>query len=95
MLSSVHLALTVSYLSTFFSFKRVFDECDESLAAGLFVDLVHREKIDVVLGPPCSNSKFGSPVIFISVTYHTLALLSVVRLSLSYSVSQSKRRNMF
>lgn len=41
-----------------FSFKWKFDESDESLAAGVFIDLVMKEKVDIVIGPPGSNSKY-------------------------------------
>lgn len=52
----MHGSLTLDFFVCS-SFFWQYDECDEVLAAAFGVDMLGNGKVDVILGPPCSNSK--------------------------------------
>lgn len=35
-----------------------FDQCDEGVATGMAIDLLKKERVDVLFGPPCTLGKW-------------------------------------
>uniref|UniRef100_A0A915L7U2 Receptor ligand binding region domain-containing protein n=1 Tax=Romanomermis culicivorax TaxID=13658 RepID=A0A915L7U2_ROMCU len=50
-----------------------FDQCDESTAAGYAIDMILNEKVDVILGPPCS---VPAAIVAIICKYYNIPMVS-------------------
>ncbi|EYB91033.1 hypothetical protein Y032_0211g2199 [Ancylostoma ceylanicum] len=44
-------------------FTHRFDQCDEQLAAGIIVDMIHTKKIDALIGPTCNRPALVASVL--------------------------------
>ncbi|WKX97320.1 hypothetical protein Q1695_013177 [Nippostrongylus brasiliensis] len=56
-----------------FEFITMFDECDEERATGLVIDMINERKVDVVIGPTCSDAAIISAII---AAYYNVPLLT-------------------
>ncbi|WKX97315.1 hypothetical protein Q1695_013176 [Nippostrongylus brasiliensis] len=56
-----------------FEFITMFDECNEETAAGLVIDMINHNNVDIVFGPTCSDPTIISAII---AGYYDVALLT-------------------